>query len=134
MCFLCNTDEIAEEEIRNLNSLAAQGVDGIISLATNIDETTINDFMEEYGRIPLVMVNSTISHPRVSTLQTNNYRGSQLVVDYLLQKGHTAIGMLTNKVARNSGKSRPGISANIGSIWFSERSYCGCFTHHGRWI
>ncbi|KAA3661947.1 MAG: LacI family transcriptional regulator, partial [Chloroflexi bacterium] len=104
--FLCNTDEIAEAEIRNLNSLAAQGVDGIITLATHMGQAAVTTFLDEYEGIPLVMVNSTIHHPQVSVVRTNNFRGSQIVVEYLVQKGHRSIGMLTNVGVRHIQTNR----------------------------
>lgn len=92
--FLCNTDGSLQQELRILESLADHAVDGIIIYPSYDSDNNLKTFVEQYQR-PLVVVNHSFKHPRVSNLMVENQRGAALAVDYLVSKGHTAIGMLT---------------------------------------
>jgi LacI family transcriptional regulator len=43
----------------------------------------------------VVVVNYPFEHPNVSQVMVDNLEGAKLAVDFLVSKGHTAIGMLT---------------------------------------
>jgi len=92
--FLCNTDGNLQQELRILQSLADHAVDGIIIYPSYDSDDNLKTFVEQYQR-PLVSVNYFFKHLRVSNVMVDNQRGARLAVDYLVSKGHTAIGMLT---------------------------------------
>ena len=91
--FLCNTDGNAEQELSLLESLADHGVDGIICYPTYNSDENLNAFVKTYG--PVVVINHFFDHPNVSQIIVNNSQGARLAVDHLVDKGHTAIAMLT---------------------------------------
>jgi LacI family transcriptional regulator len=91
--FLCNTDGNLQQELRILQSLADHAVDGIIIYPSYDSDDNLKSFLEQYQR-PLVVVNHFFKHPRVSNVLVDNQRGAKLAVDYLVGRGHTAIGML----------------------------------------
>lgn len=91
--FLCNTDGNLQQELRILESLADHGVDGIIIYPSYDSDDNLKTFMKQFGG-PVVVVNHPFKHPRVSNVMVDNQRGAKLAVDYLVSKGHTAIGML----------------------------------------
>lgn len=101
--FIYNADQIAEKEIHYLNLLAIQGVDGIIAVIGDNNDDAIRSFLEKYENIPLVMLNNSIEHPRVSTVRVNIFGGAKLAVRYLVNKGHENIGMINS--SRESGMS-----------------------------
>lgn len=92
--FLCNTDDEPEEEIRVLNSLAAQRVDGIIMIASVADEPALVRFADSYS--PIVMLNRFFEHPNVDLIIVDNERGAFLAVEHLIAQGRRKIGMLAN--------------------------------------
>jgi LacI family transcriptional regulator len=91
--FLCNTDGNPQQELDMLQSLADHGVDGIIVYPSYDSEANLTAFATHYQ--PLVVINYPFEYPGVSQVIVDNYRGARLAVDYLVGKGHTAIGMLT---------------------------------------
>ena len=105
--FLCSSDEDPQEALQALHSLAAQGVDGIILFAYRAGDDSLKAFADSYR--PIVLINRFFEHPNVSLIMVDNYRGARLAVDYLIDQGHTAIGMLSgmypslNKIRRVKG-------------------------------
>ena len=91
--FLCSSDEDPQEALQALHSLAAQGVDGIILFAYRASDDGLKAFADRYR--PIVFINRLFEHPNVSPIMVDNYRGARLAVDYLIDRGHTAIGMLS---------------------------------------
>lgn len=92
--FLCNTDGKLQQELRILHSLADHAVDGIIIYPSYDSDENLRLFVEQYQR-PLVVINHLFKHDRVSQVLVDNQGGAKLAVDYLVKRGHTAIGMLT---------------------------------------
>jgi LacI family transcriptional regulator len=91
--FLCNSDGNVQQELRLLQSLAAHAVDGIILYPSYDSDNNLKTFVKSYQ--PVVVVNHAFEHPGVSMVMVDHRRGARLTVDYLVSKGHTAIGMLT---------------------------------------
>jgi DNA-binding LacI/PurR family transcriptional regulator len=92
---LCNTYESQQEELRTLQTLAGQGVDGIIMFPGFYTGNNLEIFAEQFR--PIVVVNHVFAHPNVSLVLTNNYEGARMAVDYLIDKGHHAIGLLAGR-------------------------------------
>jgi DNA-binding LacI/PurR family transcriptional regulator len=92
---LCNTYESQQEELRTLQALADQGVDGIIMFPGFYTGNNLEIFAEQFR--PLVVVNHVFQHPNVSLVLTNNYEGARTAVEYLIHKGHRAIGLLAGR-------------------------------------
>ena len=91
---LCNTDDEPEEEIRVLNSLAAQRVDGIFMIGSVADDAALTRFADFYS--PIVMLNRFFEHPHVNLIIVDNERGAFLAVEHLIAQGRRTIGMLAN--------------------------------------
>jgi len=91
--FLCGSDRDPQETLQALHSLATQGVDGIIFFACRASDDDLKAFAHNYR--PIVFINRFFEHPNVSLIMVDNYRGARLAVDYLIDQGHTAIGMLS---------------------------------------
>ncbi len=93
--FFCNSDDDAKVEINLLESLAAQGVDGIILFSHQATDTQLKAFADTFR--PIVLVNRTIAHPNIDTLIVNNMLGGEMAADHLIAAGHTEIGMFNNR-------------------------------------
>ena len=100
---LCNTDSGPEEEIKTLESLMAQGVDGIITFG-NMEEVELQRFADKFR--PLILINRSIQHPNINLLLVDNARGAQLAVDHFANQQHRHIGMLTNTTTSHSNMRR----------------------------
>jgi LacI family transcriptional regulator len=115
--FLCNSGARVEQEIRALYSLSDHNVDGIIIFPSWRNEDRLKAFAEHHR--PLVVVNRLFEeHPGISQVLTDNLRGAKLAVDYLVSKGHTAIGMLAGYGASPK-------------IFRRVRGFCEALTAHG---
>lgn len=113
---LCNTYESQEEELRTLQSLAGQGVDGMIMFPGFYTGNNLESFAEQFR--PLVLVNHRFDHPNVSLVLTKNYEGAQLAVEYLINQGHRQIGLLAGRELSTKRGQR-------------VRGYCDTLTAHG---
>lgn len=92
---LCNTNESQEEELYNLQSLAQQGVDGIIVFPGYYTSENLAIVADHFR--PLVVINHDFAHPNVSLVFTKNYDGARMAVDHLVERGHRWIGMLAGR-------------------------------------
>jgi LacI family transcriptional regulator len=103
--FLCNSSDDPLEEIEALQSLSMQGVDGIILFPTYRSHENLAQFAVAYR--PLVLFDGPCEHPNVATIQVDLYRGGCLAVEHLIERGHRAIGMLSEPVCSiRRGKRR----------------------------
>lgn len=94
--FLCNSDYNPEQEIHALHSLADHNVDGMIIFPCWQNKDELKSFASQHR--PLVVVNRSFDpHPGMSLVLSEIRQGARLAVEYLIQKGHTAIGMLAGR-------------------------------------
>lgn len=93
--FLCNTDDDPKVETQILQSLVAQGVDGIIILGSCLGAKALVEFADTY--YPIVMTNRFVNHPSINQLIVDNVRGGVLAAEHFVQQGHTQIGLITNE-------------------------------------
>lgn len=90
--FLCNSDGKRERVSRILRSLADHAVDGVIVFPSFGGGEELKAFAER--RAPLVVLNCFFGYPGVSRVMVEFRAGARMAVEYLIDKGHTAIGML----------------------------------------
>lgn len=112
---LCNTNESQEEELYNLQSLADQGVDGIIIFPGYYTSENLLIIAQQFR--PIVVINHRFAHRNVSLILTKNYEGARLAVNHLVERGHQTIGMLAGReLAPERGQRvrgfRDGLTAN----------------------
>ncbi|GEL08907.1 LacI family DNA-binding transcriptional regulator [Salisediminibacterium halotolerans] len=87
---LANTNLDPAKEIEHLKLLQSRRVDGIIIVATNINDQLLK--MIERIKEPVVAVGQDI--PGIPCVLYNDYEASRDVTDHLLQKGHRHIGFI----------------------------------------
>ncbi|MCC5909168.1 MAG: LacI family DNA-binding transcriptional regulator [Clostridiaceae bacterium] len=91
--FLCNTDLDQEKEIQYFDVLEEKQVDGIIFMGNIISEELEKRF--KICDIPIVLIGA--DYGEMPSVTTDNVQASKDVVNYLLNKGHKRIGMITGK-------------------------------------
>lgn len=93
--FLCNTDDQPEIEDKTLNSLVANGVDGIIILGSSLPDEKLSRFADNFH--PLVITNRFVNHPNINLIIVDNIRGGALAASHFIEHHHTAVGAITNE-------------------------------------
>ena len=137
--FFCNSGGSWEEELRALHSLADHGVDGIvISPSPGLTAERIKPFADR--SCPIVAVAHAVTHPRISSIVVATRTGARHAVEYLIDKGHTCIGMLagpapspTTSISRSglpggtviTGDSLPIRTCGIRHADFRARAHLG---------
>lgn len=102
---VCNTDEQLERERSRLELLTGQQVDAIIAAATsqNWDELLIT----HVKNIPIVFLDRMFDEFGDYTyVGSNNYAGSYMGVEHLIQHGHERIGILAGFQRLSSMRER----------------------------
>jgi LacI family transcriptional regulator len=115
--FLCNTDGDTKRELRILESLIDHAVDGLIVYPSYDSEENLKTIAKSYR--PLVVVNYKFEQPGASMVMVDHRRGARLAADYLVSKGHTAIGMLTGVQSQSLDRVR------------RVQGFCDALTAHG---
>lgn len=90
---LCNSDQNKDKEIHLINTLLEKQVDGMIFMGGEITE----DHVEQFKRSPVPIVLSATVDPKKEFPSVNiNYQQAAYdAVNFLIESGHTKIGMLT---------------------------------------
>ena len=102
--FLCNTEWEPDKELSFLNSLADHEVDGIIVNSSRIDDETLLEFAIQHG--PVVVSGRVITGAGISRVDLDNETAAQLIVSFLAEKQHKAVGVLSGpKVANTMSNS-----------------------------
>ncbi|MBS3788452.1 LacI family DNA-binding transcriptional regulator [Candidatus Bipolaricaulota bacterium] len=93
--FVSNTDEELKKEKLYLEKLQDKATDGIILAPTGRSNEKLNHLLE--FNTPIVFIDRWLEElkDRVDTVLANNLKGSYQAVEYLLQKGHERIGIIT---------------------------------------
>lgn len=83
---LYNSDSVSETEEKNINSMLASQLDGIISIAPRMDLERLLSMVD----IPMVIVDRPPiqTERNVAFVYADNYRGAASVADYLVEKGY----------------------------------------------
>lgn len=87
---LTNTNLDQEKEIENLRLLKSRQVDGIILVATNINDSLLDEIKQL--NIPFLAVGQEIPH--VPVIVNDDYGAAKNITEYLIHKGHERIGFI----------------------------------------
>jgi DNA-binding LacI/PurR family transcriptional regulator len=103
---LCNYDEKRDSEIKYLEYLLQERVDGIIVFPFKMQ---IEDYIRYLNKIPMIFVNKPsdlIGNYNVSYVGTDNYQGSKILIEYILKKGYRRIGAVHSDLIHNTISDR----------------------------
>lgn len=101
---LCNTDRMRGRELRFLNALRGQRVDGLILNPSEITSRDLQDLQD--AQIPVVLIGSQIDHPDLDVVMVDNVQGAHDAVTHLINLGHRRIGLVGGSRASSSGDQR----------------------------
>lgn len=101
---LTNSNDDPDTAVQSLSNLVTHGVDGLIAMFPNVADRDIQAFADEYR--PVVLINRTVDHPHINTVTIDIYQGAVMAVEHLIEQGHRAIGMVTNRFHPHSSKRR----------------------------
>lgn len=105
---LCNTDYDKNEDIRQIQMLRANTVDGIIGIFTNSDDYEYQCEIDKLisSKIPLVMMDRIVSNLSTPYVGTDNLYGGYIATKHLIQNGHKGIAFISGPPATVSGQNR----------------------------
>ncbi len=90
---LSSSSDDAERQQGLVDSLVSHGTDGVIAFPVR---DTADQLAEALPGIPLVVIDHPVSDDRVGQVQIGLRKGAAEVVDYLVGRGHTHIGMVAS--------------------------------------
>lgn len=88
---ICKTDKNGTRTMKYLQMLREKQVDGIVFVSDEMTDTYYN--MLKGMELPVVLVSSQSPYP-LPYVKVNDYKASYDAVSYLIQHGHTYIGMI----------------------------------------
>lgn len=104
LVMLCNTDESEEEEIRYLEMLAGQNVDGVLLVPAKGAEKAC-ELVERY-RLPLVLLERRIPNNAHSLVHCDTRSGARRMMEHLLSLGHREFALLTTPIGVTTADDR----------------------------
>ena len=89
-----SSENTANLEAANLSQCVDRGSLGIILLPLwGLDNSAEVEKLHDQG-VPLVLVDRSIPNLSIDCVSTDNLKGAMIAVDYLVQMGHSRIGMI----------------------------------------
>lgn len=126
---VCHTESNGEKTMKYLNLLNEKRIDGIIFTSAPLKDEYYQ-YIEKM-KVPMVLLATESFNHLIPYVKVNDYHAAYTATQYLIQKGHTKIGMISgNKDDMISGKPRidgfiqvlkdHNISLNEENIIYSE--------------
>jgi LacI family transcriptional regulator len=102
--FLCNTFSDYSRESEYLNLLCERQVDGLILMGGRINSrhcpaSLVQEVVDIQRKIPIVMINGSLPGHPCHRVKTDEYLGTKLIVQHLIDQGHRQIGFLGGSAA-----------------------------------
>jgi LacI family transcriptional regulator len=92
---ICNIDNDFQEEDTYLRIMSERRVDGILLTGSVKDATQIINFKIK-EEIPVVLLDLAVEGYDIPCVELNNYKGAELMTEYLLKLGHRNIVFATS--------------------------------------
>lgn len=103
---LCNSHNDLDKQRAYLAMLAQKRVDGLLVMCAEYPDELL-DMLEEYRHIPMVVMDwGEARRDFTDTIIDNAFAGGYMATQYLLKRGHRAIGAIPGQPARNTGGGR----------------------------
>ncbi len=106
---LCNSGNLYERDLKNIDMLIDKGVDGIILAAANdCGEQEMEDACRtaERSGVSLVMIDRPFGIKGVGSVSLDNAAGGYLAVKHLIDSGHVNIGFITGPITVSFAQER----------------------------
>jgi len=101
---LCNSENNVEKELAYIQALSEKRVEGIIlaPIGKYEDYRTLSS----YKKLPIVLVDNYPLGLDLDVVITDNIKGAYLLTKYLIELGHTRIGIITGPLNQLTGIGR----------------------------
>ena len=106
-CLLCNTDGAIEKETSYIKLLGGKVVDGILfTTQNNIEDNSAFGILQK-RKIPFCFIERYIDHlTDVPGVYFDNYKGAQLITEYLIKNNHTRIAYISGPLSTYNAQKR----------------------------
>jgi LacI family transcriptional regulator len=101
---LCNTDENPAKQLKYLNVILSQRVDGVIIAPYASDAQHLTGLRQR--KIPTVIVDRRIEGWNVDSVQGDSFSGAYALTKHLLQVGHKQIAMVSGPANTSTAEDR----------------------------
>lgn len=101
---LCNTRKNLKKEMEFLEVLWRRRVDGLIIAPVDDKESNLQDFLQH--DIPVVLVDRCLQGIEASAVILDNVEGASMAIEYLINLGHTRIGIINGRQNTTTGQER----------------------------
>ena len=101
---LCNTGDVPEREATYIRVLRERQVDGVLVASTRMADGTIDGLRDD--GFPFVLVNRTAGGADDLVVSVDNRRSAALVVEHLVERGHTRIAHVAGPRSTTTGSER----------------------------
>ena len=91
--FICNTDSKRDQEIAFIDDAIQRQVDGIVLSSLHTHTQDIQQFLKE--DVAFVSLSTSINQPGVDQVATDDCEGAKSATQYLIQRGHQRIGIIS---------------------------------------
>jgi LacI family transcriptional regulator len=101
---LCNTDENPDKQLRYLNIVISQRVDGVIIAPQHFDARHLSKLRDQ--KIPAVVVDRRIAGWDVDSVCGDSVSGARALVWHLIRLGHRRIAVISGPESASSAEDR----------------------------
>ncbi|WP_439618158.1 LacI family DNA-binding transcriptional regulator [Shinella sp.] len=101
---LCNTDELVERQVSQMQTLLDRQVDGMILISQHCDTPEVRKLLD--GKTPFVLIQRRSSRFRDDYVGSDNLQGMRDSVTYLHGLGHRRIGLVTGPGTSSTAQER----------------------------
>lgn len=101
---LCNSENSVERELAYIQALSERRVEGII--LAPIGRYEDYQALSPYRNLPIVLIDNYPLGLDFDAVITDNFKGAYLLTKYLLDLGHTRIGIITGPLVQLTGFER----------------------------
>lgn len=93
---LCSTDDLFVKAEFHANRLINSSISGVIFIPTAASDEKNVQIIEKFTRknIPVVLADRTLPDIDIDYVTTDNFDGAYKLTEYLIEKGHTKIGIV----------------------------------------
>ncbi len=101
---LCNTDENLAKQLRYLDFLISQQVDGVIIAPYDSNGQHLNKLRQR--NIPTVLIDRRIDGWNVDSVRGDSVSGARALVQHLIRLGHTRIAVVSGPATTSTAEDR----------------------------
>lgn len=127
---LCNTDELIERQVSQMQTLLDRHVDGMILISQHCDAPEVRGLLD--GKTPFVLIQRRSARYRDDYVGSDNLQGMRDSVTYLHDLGHRRIGLVTGPASSSTAQERleafEATTADLGCDDDPELIYRGDYT------